>query len=116
MKIKVQENLKKYFHVVITTDIISEFFFLISNLYSSQNDYENSNFYLNISHYLNPKFKFNLSLLAENHYLNKDYTKTLKILESFNKNDDFYYWFKLKKEAQIISKNQNNEKSLTLLT
>ena len=53
--------------------------------------------------------------MAENHYLNKDYTKTLKILESFNKNDDFYYWFKLKKEAQIISKNQNNEKSLDFI-
>ena len=106
---------KKIFSCSNTTDIISEFFFLVSNLYSSQNDYENSNFYLNISHYLNPKFKFNLSLLAENHYLNKDYTKTLKILESFNKKDDFYYWFKLKKEAQIISKLQNKDKSLDFI-
>jgi tetratricopeptide (TPR) repeat protein len=106
---------KKIFSCSNTTDIISEFFFLISNLYSSQNDYENSNFYLNISHYLNPKFKFNLSLLAENHYLNKDYTKTLKILESFNKNDDLFYWFKLKKKAQIISKNQNKDKSLNFI-
>jgi len=106
------EEFKKIFSCSNTTDIISEFFFLVSNLYSSQNDYENSNFYLNISHYLNPKFKFNLSLLAENHYQNKDYTKTLKILESFNKKDEFYYWFKLKKEAQIISKLQNKDKSL----
>ena len=83
---------------------MSEFFFLVANLYSSQEDYEKSNFYLNIAHYLNPKFKFNLSLLAENYYLNKNYTKTLKILENFNKKDEFYYWFKLKKEAQIISK------------
>ena len=50
---------------------------------------EKSNFYLNISHYLNPKFKFNLSLLAENYYLNKDYTKTLKILESLIKKMSF---------------------------
>ena len=106
---------KKIFSCSNTTDIISEFFFLVSNLYSSQNDYENSNFYLNISHYLNPKFKFNLSLLAENHYLNKNYTKTLKILESFNKKDEFYYWFKLKKEAQIISKLQNKDKSLDFI-
>jgi len=109
------EEFKKIFSCSNTTDIISEFFFLVSNLYSSQNDYENSNFYLNISHYLNPKFKFNLSLLAENHYLNKDYTKTLKILESFNKKDDFYYWFKLKKEAQIISKLQNEDESLDFI-
>jgi len=109
------EEFKKIFSCSNTTDIIGEFFFLVSNLYSSQNDYENSNFYLNISHYLNPKFKFNLSLLAENHYLNKNYTKTLKILESFNKKDEFYYWFKLKKEAQIISKLQNKDKSLEFI-
>ena len=109
------EEFKKIFSCSNTTDIIGEFFFLVSNLYSSQNDYENSNFYLNISHYLNPKFKFNLSLLAENHYLNENYTKTLKILESFNKKDEFYYWFKLKKEAQIISKLQNKDKSLDFI-
>jgi len=109
------EEFKKIFSCSNTTDIMGEFFFLVSNLYSSQNDYENSNFYLNISHYLNPKFKFNLSLLAENHYLNKNYTKTLKILESFNKKDEFYYWFKLKKEAQIISKLQNKDKSLDFI-
>jgi tetratricopeptide (TPR) repeat protein len=109
------EEFKKIFSCSSTTDIIGEFFFLVSNLYSSQNDYENSNFYLNISYYLNPKFKFNLSLLAENYYLNKDYTKTLKILESFNKKDEFYYWFKLKKEAQIISKLQNKDKSLDFI-
>ena len=109
------EEFKKIFSCSNTTDIMGEFFFLVSNLYSSQNDYENSNFYLNISHYLNPKFKFNLSLLAENHYLNENYTKTLKILESFNKKDEFYYWFKLKKEAQIISKLQNKDKSLDFI-
>ena len=109
------EEFKKIFSCSNTTDIIGEFLFLISNLYSSQDNYEKSNFYLNISHYLNPKFKFNLSLLVENHYLNKDYTKTLKTLESFNKKDDFYYWFKLKKEAQIISKKQDKDKSLDFI-
>ena len=106
---------KKIFSCSNPTDIVSEFFFLVSNLYSSQDNYEKSSFYLNISHHLNPKFKFNLSLLAENHYLNKDYIKTLKILESFNKKDEFYYWFKLKKEAQIISKKQNEDKSLDFI-
>ena len=109
------EEFKKIFSCRKSTDIVSEFFFLVSNLYTSQNNFEKSNFYLNISHYLNPEFKFNLSLLAENYYLNKDYTKTLKILESFNKKDEFYYWFKLKKEAQIISKLQNKDKSLDFI-
>jgi len=109
------KEFKKIFSCSNSTDVVGEFFFLVSNLYSSQNNYEKSNFYLNISHYLNPKFKFNLTLLAENYYLNKDYTKTLKILESFNKKNEFYYWFKLKKEAQIISKRQDKNKSLDFI-
>jgi tetratricopeptide (TPR) repeat protein len=106
------DKFKKIFSCSNATDIVSEFFFLISNLYSSEKNYEKSNFYLNISHYLNPKFKFNLSLLAENYYFNKDYIKTLKTLKTFNKKDDFYYWFKLKKKAQIISKKKNKDESL----
>ena len=109
------ENFKKIFSCKNSNDIISELFFLIANLYSSQNDYEQSNFYLNISHHLNPKFIFNLSLLAENYYLNEDYSNTLKILKNFNKKDDFYYWFKLKKEAQIISKTKNTTESLNFI-
>ena len=110
------EEFKKIFSCSNPKDIISEFFFLVSNLYSSQENYEKSNFYLNISNYLNPKFKFNLSLLAENYYLNQNYSKTLKTLESFNKKDEFYYWFKLKKEAQIISKKQDKYKSLDFIS
>ena len=106
---------KKIFSCKNSTDITSEFFFLVSNLYSSKDDLEKSNFYLNISHYLNPKFKFNLSLLAENYYLDLNYIKTLKILESFDKKNEFYYWFRLKKEAQIISKNKNKDKSLDFI-
>lgn len=109
------EEFKKVFSCGNPTDIIGEFFFLVSNLYSSRDNYEKSNFYLNISYYLNPKFKFNLSLLAENYYLNHNYLKTKKILKSFEENDEFYYWFRLKKEAQIISKTQNNHKSLDFI-
>ena len=109
------EEFQKIFSCSNSADIMGEFFFLVANLYTSQGNYEKSNFYLNISQYLNPRFKFNLSLLAENHYLNKNYTKTLKTLESFNKKNEFYYWFKLKKEAQIISKKQNKDKSLDFI-
>ena len=58
---------------------MSEFLFLISNLYSSQDNFEKSNFYLNLSNYLNPKFKFNLSLVAENYYLNREFNKVKNI-------------------------------------
>ena len=101
------KEFKKIFSCKNSSDVVSEFLFLVANLYSSEQKYQISNFYLNISHYLNPKFHFNLSLLAENYYRNENYSKTLKILNSFNKKDDFYYWFKLKKKAQIITKQKN---------
>ena len=97
-------------------DIVSEFFFLISNLYSSQNEFKKSNFYLNLSNYLNPKFIFNLSLVSENFYFNKDYEKSKKVLKNFDKNQDFYYWYRIKKEAQIISKTRNKKESLNYIT
>ena len=65
------EKLIKVFSCKDSNDIISEFFFLISNLYSSQDNFEKSNFFLKLSNFLNPKFIFNLSLVDENHYLNK---------------------------------------------
>ncbi len=95
--------------------IISEFLFLISNLYSSQGYIDKSNFYLNLSNFLNPKFYFNLSLEIENYYENKDYNKVKKILKNFEKKDLFYYWYRIKKEAQIISKIKNDEDSLEFL-
>ena len=97
-------------------DLIGEFMFLISNLYSSQNKFEKSNFYLSLSNYLNPKFVFNLSLVAENLYLNEDYEKSKDILKNFNSDQDFYYWYKSKKEAQIISKTRNKKEALNYLT
>ena len=96
--------------------IISEFLFLISNLYSSQDNFKKSNFYLNLSNYLNPNFIFNLSLVAENHYLNQEYKKAKKILKNFSNDDNFYNWFRIKKEAQIIEKQRNTEESLNFLT
>ncbi len=93
-------------------DIISEFLFLISNLYSSQNDFTKSNFYLYLAYYLNPKFSFNLSLITENQFVNKEYDKAKKTLKKFKKQEEFYYWYRLKKEAQIISKQSSQKRSL----
>ena len=96
-------------------DILGEFIFLISNLYSSRNDYEKSNFYLSLSNYLNPKFIFNLSLVAENLYLNGNYEKSKKVLKKFDKDQNFYYWYRLKKETQIISKTKNKKEGLNYI-
>ena len=96
-------------------DIISEFLFLISNIYSSQDNFEKSNFYLNLSNFLNPKFVFNLSLVAENQYFNGEYKKAKNTLKNFKKNDKFYYWYRIKKESQIIEKQRNKKESLNYI-
>ena len=97
-------------------DIIGEFLFLISNLYSSQDDFEKSNFYLNLSNYLNPKFILNTSLVAENFYLNQEYEKAKKVLKNFDKNYEFYYWFRIKKEAQMIVKEQGYQEGINFIS
>ena len=109
------EKFKKFFSCTNSNDILSEFLFLIANLYSSQEEYKKSNFYLNISQYLNPSFKFNLSLLATNYYLDDNYKEAKKVLKKFNEKDDLYYWFKIKKETLIISKELSDEDSLNFI-
>ena len=111
-----QEKLTQFFSCKNSNDVISEFFFLISNLYSSQNEFKKSNLYLNISNFLNPKFIFNLSLISENQFLNRDYKKAKKTLKNFKKENDFYYWYRIKKEAQIISKQKNKKESIKFIT
>ena len=103
---------KKYFTFNSEEDILAEFFFLISNLYSSQENYKKSNFYLNIASYLNPKFYFNLTMLAENYYMIGDFEKSKFILNNFKKDDNIYQWYKVKKIAQIISIQKNDDLSL----
>ncbi len=105
-------KLTKVFSCKNHNDLVSEFLFLISNLYSSQDNFEKSNFYLNLSNFLNPKFFFNLSLVAENQYSNKEFKKLKKTLKNFKKEDDFYYWYRVKKEAQIIENQKSKKESL----
>ena len=109
------KKFKKHFSCKQEADILAEFFFLISNLYSSQGEYEKSNFFLNISNYLNPKFYFNLSLLAEDYFVNSNFDLAKKALEKFDEEDEIYNWYKIKKKAQIIAKQQNENQSLKLV-
>ena len=110
------EKFESVFSCKNSNDVVGEFLFLISNLYSSQDNFEKSNFYLNLSNFLNPKFVFNLSLVVENQYLNEEYKKAKKTLKKFKKEDDFYYWYRVKKEAQIIAKLRNKKESLNYIT
>ena len=113
-----KENFQKFNQVFSCQNhnhILSEFLFLISNLYSSEDTFERSNFYLYLSNFLNSKFIYNLSLVVENYYLNKDYEKAKKILKNFKKEDNFYYWSRKKKEAQIILAQRNKKESLKFI-
>ncbi len=110
------QEFSKVFSCANHNDILGEFLFLISNLFSSQNKFEKSNFYLSLSNYLNPKFVFNLSLVAENLYLNKDYEKSKDVLKNFGKSQDFYYWYRSKKEAQIITLTVGREEAMNYVS
>ena len=96
-------------------DLIAEFFFLIANLYNSQKEYKKSNFYVSVSNYLNPKFYFNLSLLAENYFLNNSFEKSKLILNELDKNDQFFEWYRIQKLAQIMFIEKNEENSFKFL-
>ncbi len=106
------EKFVKYFSCSSETDILSEFFFLLSNLFSSQEMYEQSNFFLRISEYLNNKFYFNLSLLAENYYLNENYKDSEKILNVFKNKDENYNWYRVKKIGKILSEEGKENEAL----
>ena len=110
------KKFNKIFSCKNYNDVIGEFLFLISNIYSSQDEFEKSNFYLSLSTYLNPKFIFNLSLVVENLYLNENYKKAEEVLNNFEKDQDFYYWYRIKKESQIITETRNQNEGLNYIT
>ena len=93
-------------------DLLAEFFFLISNLYATQNDLIKSNFYLSVSNFLNNKFKANKLLAVENYYNLGKFDETKKILNNFTAEDKMFYWFKVKTNTKIIASMQNKDQAL----
>ena len=108
------DNIEKVFSCKNSRDVVGEFLFIISNLYSEQ-EIEKSNFYFNLSNYLNPKFKFNLALLAENYYQKGDFSKSENILKNFSKRNEIYYWYRIKKIAQILEKKNKSTESFNYI-
>ena len=96
-------------------DILSEFFYLIASLYSSEEDYKKSNFYLKISNFLNPKFKFNLILMAENFFINNKYSQSRNAIKDIHETDGIYYWYKIKQNSKIILNESGVEQSSNYL-
>jgi tetratricopeptide (TPR) repeat protein len=108
-------NIKKIFDCRNPNHLISEFFYLIANLYSSEENYALSNFYLNLSLYLNPDFIFNKALLAENYFYLKDYQNSKKIYLKFDSKNSIYSWYAKKRLVWIKSKIENNESAIKFL-
>ncbi|MDC0152973.1 tetratricopeptide repeat protein [Candidatus Pelagibacter sp.] len=108
-------NFEKIFSCKNSSDLIAELLFIISNLYSSEGELEMSNFYFNLSNYLNPKFKFNFTLQSENYLEKEDFDKLKNVLKNFNKKNQVYYWYKIKKTAQIIDKKNSSEQAFNYI-
>ena len=109
------ESVKKSFNCKNSKDLFAEFFYIIANLYSSEQNYILSNFYLKTSLFLNSNFSSNLSLLAENYFYQKNYKNSRKIYNLIKKNGDVYSWFAAKKIAILIATIDDKEKSIKFL-
>ena len=111
-------NFKKFtsfFSCENEEDIIAEFFFLISNFFAADRNFEQSNFYSNISIYLNPKFYLNLTHLVSNYFEISNYEKVKQLLENFGKEEEVYRWYKFKKISKVIYKKNGQSKSLSYI-
>ena len=106
------EKFNKIFSCENEKHLLSEFFFLIANLYSSDEEYDYSNFYLNIANYLNSNFYYNLTLLFENYFIIENYDASRKILNKFGNRDDMYNWYKIKNISKILYIQENEIRSL----
>ena len=113
-----EENYKdfsKIFSCKNHNHLISEFLYLIANLYSSEGYYMESNFYLKLSHYMNPRFNFNLSLLLDNYLEINKIKEAKEIINKFKKKNESYYWYGLKQQANIISEKEGEKKAFEFI-
>ena len=108
-------KVKKIFDCRNPNHLISEFFYLIANLHSREENYALSNFYLNLSLYLNSDFIFNNALLAENYFYLGNYQDSKKIYLKFDSKNLIYAWYVKKRLAWIKSKIENNESAINFL-
>tara|TARA_B110000438_G_scaffold301800_1_gene357660 strand:+ start:672 stop:2384 length:1713 start_codon:yes stop_codon:yes gene_type:complete len=109
------DKIKNLFNCKNPKHLISEFFYLIANLYAAENSYSKSNFYLNLSNYLNPKFKFNKILLADNFFKMGNYYESRNLYEEFKIKDTFLNWYSVKQISKIESVLGNNDLALDLV-
>ena len=104
------KNIKNFYDCSDPRDSIAEIFYIIANMYSTQENYMLSNFYLRISLFLNNKFTPNKALLAENFLLQKQFENSKKIYKSVKLIGAIYSWHASTSLAMILS-NKSGKKS-----
>ena len=107
------EKVKNFFNCKNPKDSLGEFFYVIANLHSSENDYQLSNFYMKISLFLNNKFLMNRALLAENYYYQKKNELSKNIYQSLKSIGQAYSWYASKRIAAILLDVKGKEYSIS---
>ena len=109
------EKIRNFFNCKNPKDSLAELFYVIANLYSSEQDYQLSNFYLKISLFLNNKFISNKALLAENFYYQKKNKKSKSIYNSLKTIGPVYSWYASKNVASILLDEKGKKYSVNSL-
>ena len=109
------KKITNFFNCKKPSDANAEIFYVIANLYSTQEDYQLSNFYLKISHFLNNKFTSNKALLAENFFNQKKYELSKKTYNSLRSIGPVYSWYASINVALILSHTTSKEQSVSSL-
>ncbi len=108
-------KIKKIFDCRNPNHLISEFLYLIANLYTSEKNYVLSNYYLNLSLHLNSDFLFNNTLLAENYFHLENYQDAKKVYLKFDSKDSIYAWHAKKRLVWIKSETEDNDSAIIFL-
>ena len=109
------EKVKNFFNCKNPKDSLGEFFYVIANLYSGENNYQLSNFFMKISLFLNNKFLMNKALLAENYYYQKKNELSKNIYQSLKSIGQAYSWYSSKRIATILLDVKGKEYSISSL-
>jgi len=106
---KKEIKIKDFFDCKDPKDNIAENFYIMANLYSTQDNYNLSNFYLKIALFLNSEFQPYKALLAENYYFQKKFVLSQKNFNSIKSIGSVYSWYAAKNIVRIKLKKSDNK-------
>ena len=109
---KKRKKVNDFFNCQDSKDVLAEFFYVLANLYSSEENYQLSNFYLKISLFLNKKFLMNKALLAENYYNQKQNVNSKNIYYSLKPIGEVYSWYAAQNISRILFEEKGKEHSI----